>query len=522
MSGQRKKLPIGISTLSDILNDGYVYVDKTPHVLNLIQSGKYFFLSRPRRFGKSLLINTLAEVFSGNELLFNGLHIHSNWNWAVKHPVIQISFGAGVLRDREELDRRIRTLLRDNQRRLELDCEETDDITSCFAELIRKAKEKYGQGTVVLVDEYDKPILDNITQPEIATEMRNGLRNFYSVIKDSDEHIRFAFLTGVSKFSKVSVFSGLNNLEDITLDARYSTICGYTQAELETTFADYLQGVNLDEMKSWYNGYQWLGEGVYNPFDVLLFFSQQNRFRPYWFETGTPSFLISLLKSGDYHIPDFENMEVTATQLSDFDIDHIRLETLLFQTGYLTIKKEEILFDESVFILNYPNREVRSTLNQVIFERYLTNQPPERLPVMRALLANDFDTLHKRFVVLFDSIAHDNYRKNNIAEYEGYYAAVMYAYLCSLGIDTIAEDTSNRGRIDLTLRFKLKNGQRQAYIFEFKVIDGEQGDGSALQQLRDKNYATKYHDGECHVFLIGMEFSRVSRNIVGFDWEEVH
>lgn len=514
-----KKLPIGISTLRDILDGGYAYVDKTRHVLKLADSGKYFFLSRPRRFGKSLLLNTLSEVFAGNEALFRGLYIHPHWDWAVKFPVIHLSFGSGILRTPEQLDQHIADALQRNQERLGVHCEQNHSVTSYFADLIRKVKVQYGQGAVVLIDEYDKPILDNITAPETAAEMRNGLRNFYSVIKDSDEHMRFAFLTGVSKFSKVSVFSGLNNLKDITLDPAFSSVCGYTQIELEQTFTEHLQGVDLAEVKDWYNGYQWLGEGVYNPFDILLFLSTGKSFRPYWFETGTPSFLVSLLKSGRYHMPDFENLEVSSTQLSDFDIDHILLETLLFQTGYLTIKSEVTLFEETVFLLNYPNREVRSTFNQMVLGRYLLERPPERLPVMRALLANDFEALQQRFTALFAGIANDNYRKNPIAEYEGYYAAVMYAYLCSLGIDAIAEDTSSRGRIDLTLRFKQPSGQKQVYIFEFKVIEGETGDGSALRQLQDKRYAEKYDDGDNRIFLVGMEFSKATRNIVGFEWQ---
>ncbi|MCB1637399.1 MAG: ATP-binding protein, partial [Thiothrix sp.] len=464
------------------------------------------------------LLNTLSEVFSGNEALFRGLYIHPHWDWPITYPVIQLSFGAGILRSPKELDRHIRRILKDNQERLGIACEDREDVSGCFAELVRKASEKYGQGVVILIDEYDKPILDNITTPDVAAEMRNGLRNFYSVIKDSDAYVRFAFLTGVSKFSKVSVFSGLNNLKDITLDPAYSTICGYTQSELENVFAEHLQGVDLMEMQSWYNGYQWLGEGVYNPFDVLLFLDTGKRFRPYWFETGTPSFLIALLKSGRYHVPDFENMEVSSTRLSDFDIDHIRLETLLFQTGYLTIKHEETLFEETVFLLNYPNREVRSTFNQVILERYLTGEPQERLPVLRALLKQDFAALQQPFSALFAGIANDNYRNNPIAAYEGYYAAVMYAYLCSLGLDTIAEETGNRGRIDLTLRFRLPDGQRQVCIFEFKVIEGEKGDGSALRQLQDRGYAAKYDDGAHRIVLIGIEFSRSLRNIVGFEW----
>ena len=391
-----KKLPIGISTLGKIVEGNYAYVDKTQLVLQLVQSSGYFFLSRPRRFGKSLLINTFAEVFSGNEALFQGLHIHPYWDWSVTYPVIQISFGGGVLRNREELDRHIRRILKNNQERLQVECEDQSDVSGCFAELIRKAKAKYGQGTVVLIDEYDKPILDNITKPEVAAEMRDGLRNFYSIIKDSDEHVRFAFLTGVSKFSKVSIFSGLNNLEDITLDARYSTLCGYTQAELEDVFAEYMEGVDKAELKSWYNGYQWLGEGVYNPFDVLLFFSKQKQFLPYWFETGTPTFLIELFKNQRYHLPDLDNVTASFAALGDFDVGRLRVETLLFQTGYLTIHKEESLLGGApVYHLGYPNREVRYSLNEFLLEHYLTDQSQERHSVYQAFMGNDFAALKR-------------------------------------------------------------------------------------------------------------------------------
>jgi hypothetical protein len=517
-SHSMKKLPIGISTLEKMLRDNYVYVDKTRQILSLAEAGDYYFLSRPRRFGKSLLIDTLRELFAGNEALFKGLYIHPHWDWSIKHPIIHISFGSGVLKNRVELDQRIHNLLQLNQQRLGIDCD-WDSIPGRFGELIRKAQEKFQQGVVILIDEYDKPMLDNITDPATAAEMRDGLKNLYSVIKDHDAYVRFAFLTGVSKFSKVSVFSGLNNLKDITLDERYGAICGYTQTELEHNFAEHLQDIDLEEVRNWYNGYRWLGDSVYNPFDILLFLDTGKSFRPYWFETGTPGFLIDMLKTRYYHLPDLEELEVSSNQLGDFDIDHIRLETLLFQTGYLTISRTETLFNEPVFLLSYPNREVRSSFNQMVLERYLTGEPPERLPVLHAFLKNDFETLKQRFVALFENIAHDNYRNNPIAQYEGYYASVMYAYLCSLGLETLAEDTSNRGRIDLTLRFKLPDGQKQVYIFEFKVIDGEQADGSALQQIKQKNYAAKYDDGEQRIFLIGMEFSKVTRNIVGFVWE---
>jgi hypothetical protein len=232
---KRKKLPIGIQTFRDIREGGYYYVDKTAFAHRLATTGKYYFLSRPRRFGKSLFLDTLAELFAGNEPLFRGLYCHDKWDWSKKHPVIRISFAEGRLESREQLDERIRELLDNHQRSLGIHCEHRS-IPGCFGELIERATQKYGQRAVVLVDEYDKPILDNLTDPDVARAMREGLRNLYSVIKGQDAHIQFAFLTGVSKFSKVSIFSGLNNLNDITVDAAYSAICGYTEADLDTVF----------------------------------------------------------------------------------------------------------------------------------------------------------------------------------------------------------------------------------------------------------------------------------------------
>ena len=232
-----RSLPIGIQTFREIRESDHYYVDKTGFALRLVDEGKYYFLSRPRRFGKSLFLDTLAELFEGNAALFQGLEAETRWDWTRRFPVIRLSFGGGVLQARAELDRRILDLLHKNQEALGIACRDTTDIVGCFSELIQRAHAANGERVVVLVDEYDKPILDNLTDPDTAKAMRDGLRNLYSVIKDSDAHIRFAFLTGVSKFSKVSLFSGLNNLRDITVDARYSDICGYTEADLETVFA---------------------------------------------------------------------------------------------------------------------------------------------------------------------------------------------------------------------------------------------------------------------------------------------
>ncbi|MDS4059441.1 MAG: AAA family ATPase, partial [Candidatus Contendobacter sp.] len=336
----RKKLPLGIQTFREIREDSdYYYVDKTGFALQLIQSGKYYFLSRPRRFGKSLFLDTLAELFAGNEPLFRGLFVHDRWDWEKRHPIIRFSFGGGVVQSLEDLERKIWEQLHINQAALGLSCTEPG-IEGCFAELIRQAHAATGQRVVVLVDEYDKPILDNLTRPDTARIVRDGLRNLYSVIKDSDAHIRFAFLTGVSKFSKVNLFSGLNNLRDITLSRDYSALCGYTDADVDTVFAPELAGLDREQIRHWYNGYNWTGAAVYNPFDVLLLF-QERQFRPWWFETGTPTFLIDLLTERQTWLPALGQLETDAALLAAFDVDRIATEALLFQTGYLTIDLEE-------------------------------------------------------------------------------------------------------------------------------------------------------------------------------------
>ena len=274
---ERKKLPIGIQTFAEIRREGYYYVDKTPFVSALAESGKYYFLSRPRRFGKSLFLDTLAEAFAANRTLFTGLYLENHWDWERRHPVVRISFAEGRLERRADLDRRIRGILRENAERLQVVLDDLDDISGSFGQLITRAAEKHQRQTVVLIDEYDKPILDNLTDPDTARAMREGLRNLYSVLKGRDADLRFVFLTGVSKFSKVSLFSGLNNLRDITLSPQYATICGYTETDLDTVFAPEFaaaikEGCALDRdaVRAWYNGYHWGSEAsVYNPFDVL-------------------------------------------------------------------------------------------------------------------------------------------------------------------------------------------------------------------------------------------------------------
>ncbi len=345
-----KKLPIGIQTFQDIRdkNENYVYIDKTEIALKLITNGRYYFLSRPRRFGKSLFLSTLKAIFQGKKELFEELYIYDKWDWNTKYPVIHISFGSGVLDTQEKIQDKIEKNFKDAQELLDIKCEKLNNMAICFLELIQKAYEKYNKKVVILVDEYDKPILDNIDNIEMAKVAREELKNIYSVIKDSDEYIKFAFLIGVSKFSKASIFSGLNNLEDISLNKRYGNICGYTQKDLESCFDDYFDDVDMNRVKDWYNGYNFLGDSLYNPFDILLFLSNDKTFDNYWFATGTPTFLMKLIEKNSYFLPSLANLIVDKKLLDSFDIENLDLEVILYQAGYLTIEKTEITPFETI------------------------------------------------------------------------------------------------------------------------------------------------------------------------------
>ncbi|WMP18036.1 ATP-binding protein [Thiothrix lacustris] len=512
-----KKLPIGISTLSSILDGDCIYVDKTALIAQLVNDGRYYFLSRPRRFGKSLLVDTLKELFEGNEALFRGLHIHPHWDWMQEHPVIHISFNDGVYTDRAQLEQRITGQLQDNAAHLQIELPESNDNALLFARLLERAVAHHGQPAVVLIDEYDKPMNDQIDHPERAIELRDGLKNLYSVLKGRDTLLRFVLLTGVSKFSQVSLFSGLNNLQDITLRSTYSSLCGYTQVELEQNFADYLPGVNLEQMRRWYNGYNWLGESVYNPFDVLLFL-QEKLYRSHWFATATPTFLLKLLKAGQYYLPELEHFEVHEASLGSIDIGNMSAEALLFQTGYLTIHNTLIRGEQLYLVLGYPNQEVKVAFTtHLLAELTPRTVRPERysLRIYDALAAANLDALHDLLKRFFASIPHDWYRNNHIDQYEGYYASLFYAHMVACGANTIPEDVTSTGQIDLTVIVENK-----VFIVEFKALDTEQANSKALAQIKSRHYADKYHDGR-ELYLVGIEFSKPLRNIVGFEWERV-
>ena len=509
----KSRLPIGIQTFRKIREEDCYYVDKTAYIRSLLDEGTHYFLSRPRRFGKSLFLDTLKELFEGSQALFEGLHIHDRWDWSARHPVLHLSFASGNFDDEDGLHASFMAQLDRVQRSTGIESGYTT-APERFGHVIEELHRHYGQTVAVLIDEYDKPILDVIERPEAARANRDFLRSVYSVIKDCDAHIRFTFLTGVSKFSKVSLFSGLNNLIDITLDPRYSAICGYTDADLDTVFAPELPGLERDRIRDWYNGYSWLGdEKVYNPFDILLLF-RRREFGAYWFETGTPAFLIETLFDRRVSSLALDAMAGSSDLLSAFDVDEMATEALLFQTGYLTVREEQDLGGEPLYRLGYPNREVRQSLNRSLL-RYLvrdsSRQTANSVELYRLLEANDFAGLETLFHAFFAGIPYEWYTNNDIANYEGYYASVFYSYFAGLGLDITVEDSSSHGRLDMAVRFNAN-----VYLFEFKVVELSSR-GAAMAQLEEKGYADKYRGLGQPVHLIAVEFSKDTRNLTGFE-----
>ena len=511
----RRRLPIGIQTFRRIREEGCYYVDKTAYIRRLLDEGTHYFLSRPRRFGKSLFLDTCKELFEGSEALFEGLAIHDQWDWSVHHPVVRLSFGAGHFKGPDDLRAAAMDLLEVQESQAGITARH-ESAPARLAHVIRTLHERTGQRVVVLVDEYDKPILDALDVPEVARANRDYLRGLYAVIKDCDADIRFSFITGVSKFSKMSLFSGLNNLTDITLDPHHSAICGYTDADLDTVFAPELPGLDRDTIREWYNGYGWRGdERVYNPFDILLLF-RNCEFGAWWFETGTPAFLVETLFRRRVSALSLDGMLGSAELLSTFDVDDMPTEALLFQTGYLTILCAEPRGGEMFYRLGYPNLEVRQSLNRSLLN-HMTGDPSRRAShsarLYDLLLANDFDGLRALFHSFYASIPHQWYTNNDIASYEGFYASVFYSYFAGLGLDITVEDSTSHGRLDMAVRFNAN-----VYLFELKVVEIA-GEGAAMAQLKAGRYADKYRGAGEPIHLVAVEFSRDARNVTAFEVE---
>lgn len=508
-----KKLPIGRQEFSKLIEGNCIYVDKTKYIYQLLQQ-QYYFLSRPRRFGKSLLLNTIKEIFLGNKDLFKGLWIYDKTDWKT-HPVIKISFSNIDYKNlglsqaiNDELD----GIAKKNNIKLE-----AATVGPKFRELIEGLSET--EGVVILIDEYDKPIIDYLDALDKAEENRDILKNFYSVIKDADQYIRFFFITGVSKFSKVSIFSDLNNLDDITLDDNYSEMLGWTQEELEKYFPEYISDVQkkhskyytdiLPVIKEWYNGYSWDGENfVYNPVSLINLFSK-GVFRNYWFSTGTPTFLTKFIKDKHYTAFDIEQSVITSDLLDKYKIDNITLLPLLFQTGYLTIKKYDIFTDS--ITLDYPNKEVANAFSKNIIAELSTAKADKTdmllVDIVATFTTNNIEKFISNINTLFKNIPY-----TIKDETEKYFHSIFYMVMRLVGFKIEAEILTIDGRIDAVVKT-----EKEIYILEFKI---NQSATKAINQIKEKRYADKYSDDKRPKVLLGLNFNTETKMIEDYEIAE--
>ena len=511
-----KELTYSVYNFEDLIQGNFLYVDKTEYIWQMIRPVKsMYFLSRPRRFGKSLTVSTLKAVFQGKKELFKGLSIYDKpYDWKT-YPVIHLDLNGRDFSTPEKMEERFQQILREQACINGVTLKKTASDTM-FHELIQRLYDKTGD-VVILLDEYDKPILNNITNSNRA-DFLSALKVFYSVIKEKSAMIRFAFITGVSKFCHVSLFSDLNNLADITMDARYAMMFGYTQEELETNFNDRIiacageRDLNAykAKIKEWYNGFLFheKAKTVYNPVSLAQFFESSGEFKNYWFATGTPSFLMRLIKERDFDIRNAMQDPVPQIAFSAFEIDDIDPLTLLLQTGYLTIKSSIERFDSTWYYLDFPNREVANAFSAYILNSYTgktqTGSVKFVAEIATSLLANDLKKLRKIMEVFFAGIPYPVHKKN-----EATFQGIFFAIFRLLGCYIEAESMTNDGRIDAVVQTG-----KAIYLFEFKMDN----DPTALEQIRQKEYFQKYLLDQRDIYILGVNFDTVKGNLIG--WQE--
>ena len=520
------KYPIGIQSFEQIIEDGYVYVDKTDLVYKLTHEGKIYFLSRPRRFGKSLLVSTLKNYYLGHKELFKGLKIDTlekDWN---VHPVFHVDFNGANFTVPGELEQKIRYHVSEWEKRYGLPCRKDElGIGDRFAEVIRAAHEQTGRRAVVLIDEYDKPILDVLdTDSGLEDRHRNVLKGFYSVFKGADSHLQFVLLTGVTKFSQVSVFSGFNQPDDISMDARYETLCGITQEELRDYFSEPVRDMAsiyhcteeemMQRLKGQYDGYHFSDSmtDVYNPFSLLNAFNKKS-IRDYWFSSGTPTYLIRLLAHFKENMNELTGKYYRTEEFIDYKADVEQPLPMIYQSGYLTIKDYNMR--RNTFLLDFPNNEVKNGFLTAIATSYL--QPKKRVEgwifdVLDALEGGDTDRLCSLFTSFLSSIPYTMRRKDDEVERERYFQYTFYLILRLISVYTVyVEKVQSQGRVDCVLETP-----QYVYIFEFK-LDGTADD--ALRQIEEKGYANEYASDTRTLYKIGASFSSETGTIG--DWKTV-
>ena len=511
-----KKLGIGVQTLSKFREDDLIYVDKTKIIYDVITLSDYYFLSRPRRFGKSLLVNTIKEIFEGNKELFEETWIYDKWDFEQTNPVINLEF-SGMDYKNLGLEKALERELDKIARKFNISFKNSTTYQEKFLELVETlGKEKR---VVILIDEYDKPIIDFLDKDKrhIAEENRQILKNLYSGLKKSDEFIRLLFITGVSKFARVSIFSELNNLEDITMVEKYSQIAGYTTEEIFDNYGSYLNQIKdkyglendffVHTLQQWYDGYSWDAKNfLYNPFSILNLCSSQ-AFNNYWFKSGTPTFLTKLIRSKNINVSAYDDsFLVSEYGLDSYDIENIDIPTLLFQTGYLTLKERIIDPNDfsSTFRLAYPNKEVRDSFYHYLIGEYTgfdrTHFYEFTSRIKESLEQNDIEEFILNLKALYASIPYDIFINN----LEAYYHTVVYLILRLLGLRISVEVETARGRLDAIVKT-----DKYIYVMEFKMGTADQ----ALKQIEDRKYYEPYQNEVQQLILMGIAFDEDVKNI---------
>ncbi len=505
-------LPIGRQYFASVRTPNTIYVDKTEYVFKLCQPlNGYYFLSRPRRFGKSLTLDTIHELFNGHRELFKGLWIEDNWDWSQTHPVIRLSLDA-IGHKEDGLTPALRSALQDIAKQFGVQLSKKSP-GPMFAELIAALVEKTGKRVVILIDEYDKPIVDYLDPFDLtkASEHRDILKAFFSILKNASDNIRLLFITGVSKFAKVSIFSDLNHLVDLTLHPDYTALCGYTQEELEHSFEPYLRTMpadTLEKMKIWYDGYSWDGKTfVYNPFSVLNFFDQKT-YSNFWFSTGTPTFLVRLMrKRHEYKLEEtvVSNLILESFILEKFE--ELDLNSLLLQTGYLTIKT---INDDETFTLSYPNQEVKKAFAQFLLSEYANTSPsvPHSANILSALRKNDV----KRAIEIIHNMIQAVPDHNYISHQEKFLHALVHLIFTIIGADARSELHTPAGRIDTAVMTT-----ERIFLFEFKLNESAE---DALQCIKDRNYVNALQHHSKPITAVGVSFSTTVKGVADWKIEE--
>ena len=520
---EKKLLPLSRQSFRKLREDNCIYVDKTQHIYELCRQGGMFFLSRPRRFGKSLLLSTMEELFMGSKDLFEDTWIADKWDWSKKSPIIHISF-LDVPYLTMGLDAGLRFFLLEKYEEHNIDAKGITDIGLLLTRLIKQLYQQHGE-VVVLIDEYDKPIIDYLEFHKIKEAKVNQeiLGLFYGGLKGADRYIRLLFITGVSKFTRVSLFSKLNNLTDLTINPFYSTLTGYTQEELEHYFSDYIdQSLTifphynrqqlLDKIRLWYNGYSWDGKHrLYNPSGILSFFANQD-FQGFWFQTGMPTFVVKkMLEQTFFHV---ENVETTINFLNQYSLDNIELTSLLFQTGYLTIKEKS---EDGDLVLSYPNKEVKEAMYTLLMDDMGHTVGGGGVTVKhlkKAFLNNDLEKAKDILVSLFSGLAFDVYsHQTNPQQVEGFYHGLIHILFKCLGLHIQSEVHTSRGRAD-----SIVETPTHVYFLEFKLNSDAE---TAFKQISTKKYAASYTADSRIKIGIGINFNSATKELDDWKAEEI-